>query len=268
MTVNLPEGAKKGDRVAICEGCKSIVRRADLRYTNVKWATPDGQNYITYSSYNSSGWSYALGTGASNIGATSWGNHPWERYGYYVDNTATLMDGIQTWSGEVTFRSTSGVDASAQSGLVFSIQVGDYQESTTPGLTVVMGLCDSAGNNKQVCKTWSNIYSKKVWFYIAVADIASPLSSSAVYFYFTVTPTTSLSYWWWDEAQLEFGVTTPGNHFIPTTGASVTKSANTGYLGMAKLCPECVERIPDEEEDEPDTSQYGEEAIPTKMIIP
>lgn len=236
-----------------CDVCSDVTKIKDLVRTQVRYLLPAGSNYLAYSSYNSSGWSCS----ARDKGKIGYGPHGDEqRMQIYDDNSLAYARCSQTWGGVGTLRSTSGVDVSSLTTFVFSVDVAQvirYLDGTgyASDLTVAMGICDSAGNNKSLQKTFTSVNSLlRCWFKMDVTDIAAPLASNDVYVYITVTPDTEHEYWLADDMSIEANVSIP-DQFITTTGTAISNQTATKSMSMLKVCPRCREALLLESE------QYG-----------
>ena len=253
-----------------CDVCGRDVHRKDLVRTQVRFLNAHGSNYFLTSSYNSSYWN----CNATDKGNLACGPTDGGRVKVSFDNTVTEALGAQTWSGTgKVMRSTSAVDASTWTTFVVSAEVGPWftwsagdsefdggHEAQTAELSITMGLCDSDGNNKTSERTWTGLRTQqRVWCSVTVADIASPLSSSAVYVYWTVTVTGS-GYWYIDSMQIEKNATSPGT-FKPTAGAAVDIT-DTKSMAVRKVCPNCWEPLLKESE------QYGKPRTEVEPSIP
>lgn len=217
-----------------CDVCGRKTHRADLVLQSQETKEVAGNNYFTYSSYSSSGWA----CGATDAGAISYGTG----CGLYMDtpglSTTTmeqpdLLGGVQTWTGNGTFRATVAVDASSATNICVSAWVGAKQDNTSPSMTVVMGFCDADGVVLTTERTWTLTNSTRVWFTTAVADITAA-TTSELYVYLTVTNAGS---WWINELQFDLGATKPGD-FVETTGAAKTSTGSRVYHSK-KVCKHC-----------------------------
>jgi hypothetical protein len=123
------------------------------------------------------------------------------------------------------------------------IVAGPYEHGASASdLTVAMGLCDSAGANKALQSTWTGINAmRRLWYTMAVADVASPLVSTGIYVYFTVT-ITGTDYWFIDDISIEGDVTKP-TQFLTTSGTAITSQLATPTMAVRKVCKRCRERL-------------------------
>jgi len=231
-----------GRQLDHCDVCNDEVHRHKLVRTQVAYELPAGMNLLTQSSYDGT----VLVCDASDLGTISLGPVSHEcRFQVDDDDNMTEVGGSQTWSGAGDFRSTVAVDVSAYTSIVVSAQAGPYQQDTAGVDTFIMGLCDSSGANKSSQRTWPLVPGMRIWFAMDVADIASPLSSSGIYVY--VTGGGNATKWFVDELQIE-GCTSaastvkPGT-FIKTTGSAVNRTTPTATKTVAKVCPDCFEKI-------------------------
>ena len=236
-----PAIARQLDR---CDVCGKKIHRKDLVRTQMRYVKFEGTNYLLYSSYNSSFWS----CDASDVSTIGMGPHGDEsRVQIALDNTVSQISGSQSWSGTGTFRSTTATDLSSLTTFTFSCELGPlYSYSSNVGsiaeLTVAMGICDEDGNNKDLQRTWSGLRSQtKCWYNMDVADIASPLSSSTVYFYITVT-VSGTNYWFVDDLTVEGGKTAPTT-FLKAAGAAISNSADAKSMAVVKACKNCREPL-------------------------
>ena len=202
--------------------------RRELVFAKRKWAMPASENRLPYSSYNALGWA----CDATDSGAISIGPHADDcRVSYDILNTATER-GEQTWEGSGVYRSISGVDVSSATSIVFSVEFGSYQASTTQTCTCVIGVCNEAGDSFQILRTWTVVGSQRIWFYTPVADITE--STAALCFYVSVVPAESDGEWFITGAQLEYDKEFPGVP-VATAGAAVVRAVDTQYRSVNKI---------------------------------
>lgn len=208
----------------------------EMVYAKRRWTMPSAENRMAYSTYNSAGWSCdGIDSGIITVGVYSD-----ENYVRWVDNGTTLtadQNGIQTWEGSGTAYSTSAIDASSSTSVVFSCEFLPYQNSSTHTFTVEIGTCDISGGNKEAWKTWSLTAANRIWFYVPKDSIV--YDTSILGFYMTVTPAESDGKWAFMNAQVEFDVLEPGR-FVNTAGSAiVTLTSNPGgeYRGVGKIHP-------------------------------
>jgi len=241
----------EGYQLDRCDVCGRKLPRRDLVRTNVRWLQPEGSNYLTHSSYHTDQWTVDTSTDRSTIG---YGPHGDKQRITIPDAVAGVITPAytgcsQTWSAAGTLRSvTTAIDVSGLTQFVFSVDVAQVLSwssniASASDLTVAMGLCDSAGANTALQKTWTDVSGLlRCWFQMDVADIASPLSSSGIYVYATVTPDTATDYWLVDDMSIEGDVARP-TQFITTTGTAVTAQTATKVMAMRKVCPRCREDL-------------------------
>ena len=219
-----------GRRLDRCDMCGRKTHRYDLVMQAQDELLSIASNNFLYSSYNSTFWTCS----STDAGVISWG--PRETHRYAITEGATpstaVSGGIQTWTGSGTFRSSTAVDASSWTNLVFSCHVGAHQTNTTPTFTVVMGFCDSGGTSKTTERTWTVNGSKRIWFTKAISGISGP---STLYCYLTVT---NVGSWWVDKLQLEKNATVPGT-FATTIGTAINRTTEQRVTRVHKVCPEC-----------------------------
>lgn len=224
----------KGDRQDFCQICKKPVYRNRLTWRRVQYLQSLQQNYLHYSEYNSSKWSASV-----TPEYTAWGLYPDLRYPTYDSSyNVTWNQGLAAYDGTATVRTTSGVDVSAWTSLVFSAYVGHHQLNTTPELAITIGLCSEDGLTTQVLATFTSKNTHRIWATVTPAEITA-ISTSAVCVYVTVTGT---GLWWFERAQLERDVVTPGRP-VQTTGSQVEVTADRVVYEMAKVCPDCKETM-------------------------
>ena len=227
-----------------CDVCGKKIHRHRLVRTNMRFLQPAGSNYFAYSSYSSSYHSCS----ASDVSTITIGPHADKsRTRVDTDNTVSYVDGTQTWSGSGTFRTTTSVDVSSLTNFTVSAAIGQQLSwssnvASASDLTVAMGLCDGDGNNKALQRTFTGVNAmQRLWFTMAVADIESPLSSSGIYVYFTVT-IDGTDYWFIDDISLEGDKTSP-DQFITTSGTAKTSQTATKKMTMVKVCSSCREPL-------------------------
>jgi hypothetical protein len=267
----LPVLGRQQDR---CDVCGRNVHRKDLIRTQVRFLNAAGQNYFVTSTYDSTNWA-CNGTDKGNIAIGPNGDAETVSISIADGSAVTERNGEQTWSGSAKdFRSITAVDVSGATTFCVSAEIGPWfpassgdsefdggHAAQTGEVTVAMGLCDADGNNKALQRTWTAQRSQaRVWFQMNVADIASPLASSGIYVYFTITLSASGPYWYVTSMQLEKNVTSPGV-FKPTTGAAVDIT-DTKTLTVRKVCPRCREPLLRE------SQQFGRPRTEVESPIP
>jgi len=256
-----PSIARQLDR---CDVCGRKIHKKNLVSTNVAFLAAEASNYALYSSYNSSFWTVDT---SSDSGVISIGPYA-DRSRVSVDdsNTSTEILGSQTWEGAGTLRSSTGIDASAWTSLVFAADIGPYERETIPKTVFALGLCDSDGSNKEAQASFSLRGSIRAWFTINIADLPSGKDSSDLYFYINATPDTTGNQWWADRLQVEKDATKLGT-FAPTSGTAVDRT-DTASMTMRNVCANCREpllskserygRVAEQRTDEPITVDIQE----------
>ena len=228
-----------------CDVCGDKMHRKDLVRTQVEFLDKKAENYLGMSSYDGTYWvcdgvdegSVSYGTRADNARLT-----------LSDANVLSYINGVQTWSGTGTMRSTSAtVNLSANGSITFSAHVGPHEQNTSPSMTVELGIANSDGTSTQLIKTWTINTMTRVWF----TELKSVLTAYALgpggdawYFYVKVT---NAGKWWIDELQMESNTDsgTP-EVFVASTGAGRTYVSNTAdrsLLTQRKVCASCSERI-------------------------
>ena len=226
-----------------CQVCWKKEDRAKLVRKLMPFSLPAGENYLLYTRYNSDFWIIDTST---EVGTVSMGlfadNYRPRVADVQTGNSSTEARGSYTVTNTGTLRSIVATDVSALTNLLFELHVGAYHAQSVQALTVVLGLCDGDGANKTATRSWSFSGQQKCWFTLPVADIASPLVSSGVYVYATVT-ISGENDWWIDGMQLE-DATTPSTFLPITSGTAYVSTTNTSSWKIPILCPECArERI-------------------------
>ena len=234
MLINKPPVL--GRQLDRCDVCGDKWQKNALVRTQVEFLDKKGENYALQSSYDGTYWT----CDASDAGTVSYGNRcDNARLSLGDDNTLSYINGVQTWEGDGTFRQASdSINAAPTSYVTISAQVGPWERNTSPDMTVVVGECDSDGNNKVAIKTWNINTTTRVWGTSLFGDLTNTPDQ---YFYFQVT---NDGKWWIDEMQFE--VNTIGNtpdNFRRTSGAVNVNSADTGSITTRKVCPDCFETV-------------------------
>lgn len=233
----------RGDWMDFCDVCKSRVPRKSLSYRKFKWANPPRQNYLTASEYNATNWNSDVYDGLTSLGL-----HPRGRYSIFDDSTSphgsTIKSGAPTFTGTGYARTLDAVDVSGWSSLVFSVFIGLQEWSTTGSRTFTLGYCAASdGSGEVTLKTVTGMGgTRRLWFTVPIYSV-------------TVDPTdfgliirqSTDGYWWFEHAQLEKDVTTPGN-VVEQTVHQTTEQ--TGEM-LVKACPKCREVIPDDDDENP-----------------
>ncbi len=230
----------KGERQDFCQICKRQVARNRLTWRRFQCQQSEQQNYLAASEYNATDWEASVA-----VENTAWGLFPDDRMPSFDSSyTVTWTNGLATYDGSATVRTLAGVDVSAWTSLVFSVYVGAHQESLTPELAITIGLASEDGLTTQVLKTKTTKFAGRIWATVTPAEITS-ISISAVCVYITVVGTGK---WWFERAQLEKDVVTPGRP-IKTSGTAVAETAQRTVIDMVKACPRCREDMPNDPRD-------------------
>jgi hypothetical protein len=239
MQRNKPEArALQLDR---CDVCGDKMHRSRLVRTQVEFLDKKAENFLSYSSYDGTYWV----CDAVDEGNVSYGNRCDNvRTTLSDDNDISYINGVQTWSGNVTMRmATISLASAGTSVLVVSAQVGPHEQNTSPSMTVEMGVTNSDGSSTQAVRTWTINSTTRVWF----AEKSSVLESyglgsgTAQYFYIKVT---NAGKWWIDEMQLEANtIGSIPEVFVRTSGASASNQSDRSLLTQRKVCSSCSERI-------------------------
>lgn len=225
-----------GRQLDRCDVCGKKTHKVDLVRTQVEFLAAAGSNYLSYSSYNATGWSTS---GLTDKGVISIGPYADRaRVSISDGNTATEILGSQTWSGDGHLYTASSVDVSSWTSLVFAADVGPYHRSDNRDLTIILSTCDASATVEDTLGTWAINSDTRVWATINIASMTR--DSSALYLRLDVTPGTG-EYWWADRFQLEKNATRPGT-FVPTSGSTVDR-VDTPSVTMRKVCPSCRERV-------------------------
>jgi hypothetical protein len=215
--------------------------RREMVYAKRKWAMPPAQNRLLYSSYNTAFWTCnATDSGLISVGPYADTN----RVSYDMNNVAS-ENGVQTWQGNGTYRSDSGINVSAADEIVFSCIIGGYQQSSTQIFTCTLGVCNEAGDSLQTVRVWNIVGSGRAWFHIDTADITE--DTTDLCFYVSVVPSESDGEWFIINAQVEFNELVPKN-FIATSGAALVRSVDTNYRSVNKIHRREHERVPEDYE--------------------
>ena len=230
--MNLPH---QSDR---CDVCGSRTRKIDLVRTNVDFLAAAGSNYFLYSSYNSSFWTVDTAVDAGLISIGPFADNA--RIVIGDDNSRTEAYGSQTWTGSGVLRSTTAVDASTWTSLVFAADIGPYQRETSPSTTFTLGLCDSDGSNKEQLSSWTVTGNQRAWYTLNIADVPAGKSAAALYFYVSVVALGKK--WWIDRIQLiKDAVSINSEAFVPTAGGSADR-VDTPMMTVRKVCRDCFEK--------------------------
>lgn len=234
MLINKPPAiAGQLDR---CDVCGNKAHRDKLVRTQVEWLYPAHENYFAYSRYDGTFWV----CDATDAGAISWGNRcDRTRYVINDDNTTSILNGVQTWTGDGTFRCTTipVSDWNDTRHVIFSCQIGPNDLNTTPEMTVVLGDCDAAGANKTAKKTFTISGTTRVYF----DWLGAEADAGEGCYYIDVTNDDD---WWIDELQLEIEAnrTTPGV-YVETSGTAVGATAEAASISTRVVCPKCFEQV-------------------------
>jgi len=226
-----------GRQLDRCDVCGRKTHKIDLVRTNVAFLGAAGSNYVKYSSYDSSGWSYGTTVDAGAVSIGPYADRA--RISVSDDNTSTEVLGSQTWTGAgIVYATGDATDARTWTSMVLAADVGAYQQNTDHKLTVVLGSQDSNGGNKQALSTWTVTGSSRVWVAVTPSDLTYPNNFNA---YIEVTPNTAGQKWWFDRVQLEKNASKMGT-FVPTSGSTIDRT-DTAMMSVRKVCSNCLEPL-------------------------
>ena len=244
----------RGDQMAFCDVCKARVPRKTLVYRKFRWATPKRQNHLVASEYNATNW-----TSDVYDGLTSLGLHPRGRYSIFDETTApqgsTILSGAPTFTGAGYARTLDAVDVSGWSTLTFSVYVGLQEWSLVAPRTFTLGYCAASdGSGEVVVSTTIGVRgARRLWFTLPITSISVDLTDLAI-----VIRQSTTGYWWFEHAQLEQNVSTPG----PMASGSTNDTSEQISETLVKACPGCREVISDDDDENP----YVQEPERTDVI--
>jgi len=234
-----------------CDVCGNKTHRHNLVRTQVEFLDVAAENYFEKSSYDGTYWvtdapAYAhasaicYGTRCDNARTT-----------LSPGNKITYVNGAPSWYGSGNIRTT--VEAgpwNISSDLTFSAHVGPCESSTSPDMTVTLGITSNDGFLPQPIRTWSINTATRVWFNEEVStlnDYGLGDTDRCFFFYIGISGQELTDTWWVDEMQLEANTVTgaPGNFVSSNVGSGEYISNQTERILMTsrKVCPACRERI-------------------------
>lgn len=231
-----PALARQLDR---CDVCGDKTHRDSLVRTQVEFLELAANNYCIQSSYDASHWTT---NDAAALGAISVGpNADWQRLSLGADNTLSELNGVQTFSTtKMIYTTVATTDLTSWSNMVFSAEVGPYHRSTTPDLSVVLGVYNIGTIGSLFpLKTWTINTQTRVWWTATPAEVlAAGAALTTVGFYIVATG----GHWWADRMQLDKNATVPGQ-FVSTSGTAVDNSSDQILMTQRKVCNNCQELI-------------------------
>lgn len=241
MRLNKPQPLAR--QLDYCDICHDIEHLYKLRLKTVRGLAHEAYNKLLYSSYNTSFWT----CDATDEGTISVGVFGLEARTFVADDatattfaTVSEINGSQTWSGDGTIRSTTSVDISSATNIVFSFHGGRYHRESGGNPTFKFGFINAGGDTKYQQKSVAlKGGSGRFWFEIDIADLPVGVTSSAAYFYVEADVADASYKWWADAFQLEVDRETPGP-FVTTLGTAIDRS-DTPTKYVAKVCPSCLD---------------------------
>lgn len=235
-----------------CDVCGDKVHREELVRTQVEFLDMKAENYLSYSSYNSDYWTVDDASAVTGSTGGSYGNRcDNARLTLDDDNNLTYLNPVATWEGSGTMRMTTASPSLSASGHVtFSCVFGPHEQNTSPGSTVVLGICDSDGNNKKPQRTWTDVSTvTRLWFNETKQTLEDYGVGDGNYDWYFYIQVTNDGKWWIDEMQLEANVGTlpltdnqPEN-FVRTSGTYVSNQSERQLMTQRKVCSNCREAI-------------------------
>lgn len=241
-----------GRQLDRCDVCGDKYHRDKLVLTQVEFLEGIAENRVYYPSYDSTYWTVDDATDVSSTTVGTYGNRCDNvRLSLDNDNNLTYINSPKVWSGNGTVRASLSTYTAETSDTTFSMQIGPHEQNTSPDMTVVVGICDSAGNNKNPVKTWTINTMTRVWANDDVSDLAATglgestvVGSTTYYAFYWYVQVTNDGYWWWDEAQRETGNTYgPPENFVRAYGSSVNNTSEQSMITSRKVCPNCRETV-------------------------
>jgi len=232
-----------GGQLDRCQVCGDKYHRENLVRTPVEFLQGEGSNLFTNSTYNGIYW--VVDT-SSDEGEISYGVHKDEaRTSVSDDNVVSVVNGVQTWEGSGTLRSTSPSSTlDPGSYATFSLWIGPYERNTSPSMSIDLGITNSDGSSGQKIRTWNINGDKRIWFTEAVATLSAAGLGDAGEFYFYADVTND-GKWWADKMQLEQTTSSdakPGT-FVTSSGAATTYATDTAMVTNRKVCRRCFETV-------------------------
>jgi len=234
-----------GGQLDRCQVCGDKYHREDLVRTQVDTMIAESENYLNFSSYDGSYWV----CDAVDEGLIAYGNHEDEaRTSLSDDNVITVVNGVQCWSGDGIFRATvTSPNVNPNSYVTFSAQVGANDDSTTPNMSVSLGIYKSDVSVFEEQILWQFNGCRRVYFtelasVLQAYDLGDQPGSRGFFFYIKVE---NDGEWWVDELQMEVGPVPearPGV-FLKTTGAVSSVSVDTPTSTTRVVCPDCFELV-------------------------
>jgi hypothetical protein len=221
-----------------CDVCGTKIHRNELVRTQVEFVLPEGSNYIVQSSYDGSHWTTDDSADLGGISVGVYADH--QRLSLADDNTFTELNGAQTFSsGKKIYTTVACTNPTSWSSLCFSAEVGPYHRSTSPSMTVSLGVFDiGSPSTLYEIKEWTGNTQRRMWWTATPSEItAAGATLGTLGFYIKVTGTA----WWADRLQLEKNATSPGN-FIKTSGTAIDRTEETS-MAVRKVCPSCLEPL-------------------------
>ena len=225
-----------------CDVCGNKIHRRELLRTQVEFLDKKAENYLNHSSYDGTYW---VVDDAADAGAISYGNRCDNvRIVFDADYNESYLNGVQTWTGNGTMRMASLSPAfGATAVAVFSAQVGPSEQSTSPDMTVVVGICNDDGTSKQAIKTWSINTTTRVYLAETAGALEGYGLGSGRQFYYYIQVTNSDD-WWIDEMQLEANPTdSVPEVFVRTSGSLVSNQSDRTLMTQRKVCKDCAELV-------------------------
>jgi len=230
-----------------CQICGAEKPRSSLVRKLMPIGYRAGANYFLYSSYNSAFWEMATFTDADRVSMGCYVDRFRPRV---VEDATTEANGSQTWSGSASgtaasglFRTIVATDISSLTNVYFSLMIGPYHAQADQTISAVaMGLCDSTGVTKYEQKTYGSLKGQRLyWFSSAVAGLDAGITTTAAYFYVTLTirNLATGADFWLDHMSLEDS-TSPTDARRTTSGAQSIKATDGFSYQMPILCPDCA----------------------------
>jgi hypothetical protein len=205
--------------------------RRELGYSKRKWEQKAGENLFPYSDYATAGWvvSGHVDEGAISVGVWADQNVP----SLQLDETF-VENGVQTWSGDGDFESVATFDVSSYSSIVVSLDIGFHR--TSESIDMLAYIAISSISDYGAGKSVTINGDQRVYIPFTKAEMeatGSDLTSVKFLLSFSSTTASPVTFYW-QNAQLEHDVLTPG-YRIRTAGAAASYPVDFQMRGVGKI---------------------------------
>lgn len=197
-----------------------------------------GENRLTYSDWNASGWNCTANDG---MAYPALGVDGEARAVVNDDNTITYINMAQTWVASGTLRTIIEADFTGATNVCFWIEQGVQQRESHITHQLQMGTCDKNGANQQEWYNQTVTGNGRRWFSVPLSGVT--LDPDKICFYVTLTDLADGHSYWYAQMAGASDSLAPGTTNYKTSGAPVIYATDSVQRITLATCPKCREKV-------------------------